>query len=98
MTTSTDTAINDNFDHRLEGKNDGSRLFFYESIKASLERAAAIADILGSVQDANEIKNIWRVSQAIEFEIKDAKLLLEKFFTQQSKEEQPEPESTNKKH
>jgi hypothetical protein len=45
----TNKNIPVDFSHQLEGENDGSLLFFYESLNASLERAAAITDILGSI-------------------------------------------------
>lgn len=68
------------FEHRFAMPKMEGRLDSYENIKAALERARSVCDILGSISDTNEIANIWRVAQTIENEILDAEEMLKAYF------------------
>lgn len=72
---------NKTFEHRINGYHDGQFMNVIDAINPSLERAEAIADLLEVAAESKSARNLstnslWRVAEAIQFEIKDARALL----------------------
>lgn len=70
------------FSHRLTAWHEGSFSNLIDTVNPSLERAAAIADLIEAAcepaccSDSFEPDTLWRAAQAIRLEIKDAQTLL----------------------
>ena len=75
-------TFNAHFPHRVNANQDNSFFTVADAINPSLERAAALADLLEVAFDAVDDltcfqpNSLWRAAQAIHFEILDAQTLL----------------------
>jgi hypothetical protein len=79
-------AFDTPFKHRVNAGLDGSFFNLIDTLNPSLERAAAIADLIEVAcevvddQCCFEPDTLWRAAQAIRFEIKDAQILLDAYI------------------
>lgn len=86
MTTQTNprkamNAFDTAFKHRVVASQEGDFYNPIDAVNPSLERAAAIADLIEvacelTCSDSFETDSLWRAAQAIRLEIKDAQTLL----------------------
>lgn len=74
------------FPHRVNTDCDNKFFNLIDTVNPSLERAAALADVLEVAFDAVtdlssfEVNTLWRAAQAIHLEVKDAQTLLNAFI------------------
>ncbi len=78
-------AFNTPFRHRINAGMDGEFFNLVDTINPSLERAAAIADLLDMAIETGETdglkgNTLWLVARAIHLEIRDAQILLEAYY------------------
>ena len=75
-----------NSPHRVNAGYDNKFSNLIDTVNPSLERAAALADVLEVAFDAVtdlssfEVNTLWRAAQAIHLEVKDAQTLLNAFI------------------
>lgn len=79
------SAFNTTFKHRVNACFDGQFINQIDAINPSLERAAALADLIEVACEVADITSfepdtLWRAAQAIRFEIKDAQTLLNAYI------------------
>jgi hypothetical protein len=73
------------FKHRMTTGQDGRFFNLEDTVRPSLQRAAAIADLIEvacEVADMSSFENetLWRAAQAIRYEIRDAEALIEAYI------------------
>ena len=78
-------AFETHLKHRVNACWDGQFLNQVDAINPSLERAAALADLIETACEVTDITSfepdtLWRAAQAIRFEIKDAQALLKAYI------------------
>ena len=89
-------AFNANFSHRVNANQDNPFFSVADAVNPSLERAAALADLMEVALDTVEDlvcfqpNTLWRAAQIIRFEILDAQTLLNANFEAENTSNQPE--------
>jgi hypothetical protein len=85
------------FKHRMNTDQDGKFFNLEDTVRPSLQRAAAIADLLevacesGSL-DSFDPGTLQKAAQAIRLEIRDAEALIEAYLNEKRTETQTEKE------
>jgi hypothetical protein len=88
------------FKHRMTTGQDGRFFNLEDTVRPSLRRAAAIADLIEvacEVADIGSFENetLWRAAQAIRYEIMDAESLIEAYVEETRSSAQAEKDGAN---
>jgi hypothetical protein len=88
------------FEHRLNIGQDGRFFNLEDTVRPSLQRASAIADLIEVACEVADIcsfenETLWRAAQAIRYEIRDAEALIEAYINEKRTENQTEKELVN---
>jgi hypothetical protein len=75
---------NNIFKHRMNTDQDGRFFNLEDTVRPSLQRAAAIADLIEVACEVADIcsfenETLWRAAQAIRYEISDAEALIKAY-------------------
>jgi hypothetical protein len=88
------------FKHRMTTGHDGRFFNLEDTVGPSLQRAAAIADLIEVACEVTDIcsfenETLWRAAQAIRYEIRDAEALIEAYINEKRTENQTEKKLVN---
>jgi hypothetical protein len=85
------------FNHRMNIGQDGRFFNLEDTVRPSLQRAAAIADLIEVACEVADIcsfenETLWRAAQVIRYEIRDTEALIEAYLEEKRTEAQTEKE------
>jgi hypothetical protein len=88
---------NDTFKHRMPIGQDGRFFNLEDTVRPSLQRAAAIADLIEVACEVGDIcsfenDTLWRAAQVIRYEIMDAEALIAAYVEETRSSAQAEKE------